>query len=94
MNQKLWKYLEFVGRLHGCGISTAHVDVDGTDKIFETWRPIRLAESAAIHKERMVSRRDDYGEDVIRMLEKGLEITAVKYIKPSINGDKKSKMHF
>jgi aspartyl-tRNA(Asn)/glutamyl-tRNA(Gln) amidotransferase subunit A len=56
------------------------VDLDGTDKIFETWRPIRLAESAAIHNEWMVSRLQDYGEDVRRMLEKGLEITAVRYI--------------
>ena len=28
----------------------------------------------------MISRHQDYGEDVIRMLEKGLEITAVHYI--------------
>jgi aspartyl-tRNA(Asn)/glutamyl-tRNA(Gln) amidotransferase subunit A len=71
----------FVDRLDGCGITTtSNVDVDGTDKIFETWRAIRLSESAATHNEWMVSRPQDYGEDVIRMLEKGLEIPAVKYI--------------
>jgi aspartyl-tRNA(Asn)/glutamyl-tRNA(Gln) amidotransferase subunit A len=70
----------FLDRLHGCGITTtSNVDVDGTDKIFETWRAIRLGESAAIHNEWMVSRPQDYGEDVIRMLEKGREITAVQY---------------
>jgi aspartyl-tRNA(Asn)/glutamyl-tRNA(Gln) amidotransferase subunit A len=73
-------FREFVDRLHHCGITTANVDVAATDKIFETWRPIRLSESAAIHNEWMISRRQDYGEDVIRMLEKGLEITAVNYI--------------
>jgi aspartyl-tRNA(Asn)/glutamyl-tRNA(Gln) amidotransferase subunit A len=74
-------FREFVDRLHGCGITTtSNVDVDGTDKIFDTWRPIRLAEATAIHNEWMVSRPQDYGEDVIRMLEKGQEITAVKYI--------------
>jgi aspartyl-tRNA(Asn)/glutamyl-tRNA(Gln) amidotransferase subunit A len=73
-------FTEFLGRLHGCGISTAHVDVAGTDKIFETWRAIRLGESAATHDEWMVSRPQDYGEDVITMLEKGLEITAVQYL--------------
>ena len=73
-------FREFVDRLHGCGITTSNFDLDGTDKIFETWRPIRLAEATAIHNEWMVSRLQDYGEDVIRMLEKGLEITAVKYI--------------
>lgn len=71
----------FVDRLHGCGITTtSNIDVDGTDKIFDTWRAIRLGESAATHDEWMVSRPQDYGEDVIRMLEKGQEITAVKYI--------------
>jgi aspartyl-tRNA(Asn)/glutamyl-tRNA(Gln) amidotransferase subunit A len=75
-------FREFVDRLHGCGISaTSNVDVDGTDKIFDTWRAIRLGESAATHDEWMASsRRQEYGEDVIRMLEKGQEITAVKYI--------------
>ncbi|HEU4823211.1 MAG TPA: amidase [Nitrososphaeraceae archaeon] len=74
-------FREFVDRLHDCGITiTSNVDVDGTDKIFETWRAIRLGESAATHDEWMVSRPQDYGEDVIRMLGKGLEITAVQYL--------------
>jgi aspartyl-tRNA(Asn)/glutamyl-tRNA(Gln) amidotransferase subunit A len=73
-------FREFVSRLDGCGMSTAHVDVDATDKIFETWRAIRLGESAATHDEWMVSRPEDYGEDVIKMLEKGQEITAVHYL--------------
>jgi aspartyl-tRNA(Asn)/glutamyl-tRNA(Gln) amidotransferase subunit A len=71
----------FVDRLNGCGITTAsNIDVQETDKIFETWRPIRLAEATSIHNEWMVSRPQDYGEDVIRMLQKGEEITAVRYI--------------
>jgi aspartyl-tRNA(Asn)/glutamyl-tRNA(Gln) amidotransferase subunit A len=71
----------FVDSLHCCGVTTiSNVDVIGTDKIFETWRPIRLGESAAIHNGWIVSRPQDYGEDIIRMLKKGLEITAVKYI--------------
>jgi aspartyl-tRNA(Asn)/glutamyl-tRNA(Gln) amidotransferase subunit A len=72
----------FVDRLHGCGITTvSNVDVDRTDKIFETWRPIRLAEATSIHDEWVASsRRQEYGEDVRRMLEMGLEITAVHYI--------------
>ena len=73
-------FREFVVRLHSFGITIANVDLDVTDKIFETWRPIRLAEATAIHNEWMVSRPQDYGEDVIRMLEKGFEISAVKYI--------------
>jgi aspartyl-tRNA(Asn)/glutamyl-tRNA(Gln) amidotransferase subunit A len=81
---KVMKVFEqFVDRLNGCGGITiiSNVDVQGTDKIFETWRAIRLGESAATHDEWMASpSRQDYGEDVIRMLEKGQEITAVHYL--------------
>jgi aspartyl-tRNA(Asn)/glutamyl-tRNA(Gln) amidotransferase subunit A len=74
-------FREFVNRLQGYGITTAsNVNVEETDKIFDTWRSIRLAESTAIHSKWMVSRRQEYGEDVIKMLERGQEITAVKYI--------------
>jgi aspartyl-tRNA(Asn)/glutamyl-tRNA(Gln) amidotransferase subunit A len=75
-------FREFVDRLDSCGITTvSNVEVDGTDKILETWRAIRLGESAATHDEWMASpSRQNYGEDVIRMLEKGQEITAVHYI--------------
>ncbi|MDQ3910045.1 MAG: amidase [Thermoproteota archaeon] len=74
-------FREFVDKLNGCGITTvSSVDVDQTDKIIETWRPIRLAEATSIHNDWMVSRRKDYGEDVIKMLDKGLEVRAVQYI--------------
>ncbi len=59
----------FVEELHNCGISTARVNVDGTDKIYETWRAIRLGESAATHSQWMTSRRQEYGDDVIAMLD-------------------------
>jgi aspartyl-tRNA(Asn)/glutamyl-tRNA(Gln) amidotransferase subunit A len=71
---------KFVDKLHACGISTEPVDVQKTDRIIDTWRAIRLGESAAVHKEWIESRRGDYGEDVIVMLERGMEITAVEYI--------------
>ena len=81
---KVMKVFEqFVDRLNGCGgiTTVSDVDVQGTDKIFETWRAIRLGESAATHDEWMASpSRQDYGEDVLRMLEKGQEIRVVHYI--------------
>ncbi|MDQ5843225.1 MAG: amidase, partial [Thermoproteota archaeon] len=74
-------FRDFVDKLNACGITTvSNVDVDQTDKIFETWRPIRLAEATSIHNDWMVSKRQEYGEDVIKMLEKGLEVRAVDYI--------------
>jgi aspartyl-tRNA(Asn)/glutamyl-tRNA(Gln) amidotransferase subunit A len=71
---------KFLDKLHACGISTEPVDVQKTDRIIDTWRAIRLGESAAVHKEWIESRREDYGENVIVMLERGMEITAVEYI--------------
>lgn len=74
-------FRSFVDRLQDCGIAvTSNVDVSGTDMILETWRVIRLSESAAIHSEWIVSRWDDYGDDVRKMLETGLEFRAAKYI--------------
>ena len=71
---------KFVDKLHGCGISTANVHIEQTDKIFHSWQAIRLGESAAVHNEWIKSRRGEYGENVIVMLEKGMEITAIQYI--------------
>jgi aspartyl-tRNA(Asn)/glutamyl-tRNA(Gln) amidotransferase subunit A len=85
----------FVDRLNECGITTvSNVDIEGTDKIFETWRPIRLAEATSIHSEWMVSRPQEYGEDVIRMLQKGQEITAVHYINALQKGRQEIKNAF
>jgi aspartyl-tRNA(Asn)/glutamyl-tRNA(Gln) amidotransferase subunit A len=71
---------KFVDKLHGCGISTAAVHIEQTDKIFPSWQAIRLGESAAVHNQWIKSRRGEYGENVIVMLEKGMEITAIQYI--------------
>ena len=71
---------KFVSKLHGCGISTDRVHVQHTDKMIDSWRAIRLGESAAVHREWIETRRKDYGDNVIGMLEKGMEITAVEYI--------------
>ena len=71
---------KFVSKLHGCGISTDRVHVQHTDKMINSWRAIRLGESAAVHRVWIETRRKDYGDNVIGMLEKGMEITAVEYI--------------
>jgi aspartyl-tRNA(Asn)/glutamyl-tRNA(Gln) amidotransferase subunit A len=71
---------KFVDRLQGCGISTSPVHVEQTDKIFDSWRAVRLGESAAIHEQWIKTRREEYGQNVVVMLEKGMEVTAVEYI--------------
>jgi aspartyl-tRNA(Asn)/glutamyl-tRNA(Gln) amidotransferase subunit A len=81
IDSKVMRIFEkFVDRLQGCEVSTFPVHVEQTDKIFDSWRAIRLGESAAIHEQWIKTRRGDYGENVIVMLEKGMEITAVEYI--------------
>jgi aspartyl-tRNA(Asn)/glutamyl-tRNA(Gln) amidotransferase subunit A len=71
---------KFVDRLQSCGISTSPVHVEQTDKIFDSWRAIRLGESAAVHEQWIKTRRGEYGQNVLVMLEKGMEVTAVEYI--------------
>jgi aspartyl-tRNA(Asn)/glutamyl-tRNA(Gln) amidotransferase subunit A len=71
----------FIGKLTESGISTVNVDLQETDKIFDTWRAFRLGESAAVHFDWLKTRPDEYGSDVLAMLKKGLDISAVDYIK-------------
>ena len=81
IDSKVMRVFEkFVDRLQSCEVSTFPVHVEQTDKIFDSWRAIRLGESAAVHEQWIKTRRGDYGENVIVMLEKGMEITAVEYI--------------
>jgi aspartyl-tRNA(Asn)/glutamyl-tRNA(Gln) amidotransferase subunit A len=81
IDSKVMRVFEnFVDRLQGCNVSTIPVHVEQTDKIFDSWRAIRLGESAAVHEQWIKTRRGDYGGNVIVMLEKGMEITAVEYI--------------
>ena len=79
MDRKVMEIFEgFVDKLHEVGISTYAVNLEETDKIYDTWRAFRLGESAAVHSEWMKTRREEYGSDVLAMLEKGLKITAVE----------------
>ena len=81
IDSKVMRVFEnFVDRLQGCNVSTIPVHLEQTDKIFDSWRAIRLGESAAVHEQWIKTRRGDYGGNVIVMLEKGTEITAVEYI--------------
>jgi aspartyl-tRNA(Asn)/glutamyl-tRNA(Gln) amidotransferase subunit A len=62
-------------------ISVFDVHIREVDKIYESWRPLRLGESAEIHLKWLQTRSEDYGEDVRRMLMKGTEVSAVDYIR-------------
>jgi aspartyl-tRNA(Asn)/glutamyl-tRNA(Gln) amidotransferase subunit A len=66
--------------MHGCGVSTVTVTLNETHKIYDAWKAFRLGESAAVHFSWLNSRRNEYGSDVLTMLERGTKITAVEYL--------------
>ncbi len=61
--------------------SVSDISIPESDKIYESWRPLRLGESAEIHSKWLQTRPEDYGEDVRKMLLNGMQVTAVDYIK-------------
>ena len=74
-------FFEFVDTIKSMDISVSDVHVGGADKIYESWRPLRLGESAEIHMKWLQTRPEDYGEDVRKMLMQGTEVSAVDYIR-------------
>ena len=74
-------FLDFVDTVKSMDISVSDVHIRGADKIYESWRPLRLGESAEIHMKWLQTRSEDYGDDVRRMLMQGTEVSAVDYIR-------------
>jgi aspartyl-tRNA(Asn)/glutamyl-tRNA(Gln) amidotransferase subunit A len=74
-------FFDFVDTIKSMDISVSDIHLEGTDKIYESWRPPRLGESAEIHQKWLQTRSEDYGEDVRRMLIQGTEVSAVDYIR-------------
>jgi aspartyl-tRNA(Asn)/glutamyl-tRNA(Gln) amidotransferase subunit A len=74
-------FLDFVDTVNSMDISISDVHISGADKIYESWRPLRLGESAEIHMKWLQARSEDYGDDVRKMLMQGTEVSAVDYIR-------------
>src|ERR1041385_2500721 len=74
-------FLDFIDTIKSMDISVFDVHIREVDKIYESWRPLRLGESAEIHLKWLQTRSEEYGEDVRRMLMKGTEVSAVDYIR-------------
>ena len=72
---------DFIDTIKSMDIIVSDIDIQETDKIYDSWAPIRLAEAAEIHLKWLETRAKDYGEDVRRMLIEGTKISAVKYIR-------------
>ena len=74
-------FFDFVDTIKSMDIYVSDVHLSGANKIYESWRPLRLGESAEIHMKWLQTRSEDYGEDVRKMLMQGTEVTAVDYIR-------------
>lgn len=56
------------------------LNLQNTDKYYNSWRNIRLAEATNVHLSWLNSRPDDYSPEVKEMLVQGKSISAVDYI--------------
>jgi aspartyl-tRNA(Asn)/glutamyl-tRNA(Gln) amidotransferase subunit A len=74
-------FFECVDNMKSSGIKVVDIHLKETEKIYESWRPIRLAESANIHSDWLNNRSGDYGEDVRNMLTRGTQVSAIEYIR-------------
>lgn len=74
-------FFDFIDTIKSMDISVSDVHVSGADKIYDSWRPLRLGESAEIHMKWLQTRSEDYGDDVRGMLMQGTEVSAVDYIR-------------
>jgi aspartyl-tRNA(Asn)/glutamyl-tRNA(Gln) amidotransferase subunit A len=70
----------FLERLRGMGVSVVEIEVKGIEKVREIWAPIRLGEAAAFHRRWFAATPSRYGEDLRRMIERGMAFSAVQYI--------------
>jgi len=76
-------FFEFVDALTSMDISSSVTDVHlrEADKIYESWRPLRLGESAEIHQHWLNTKSEEYSDDVRKMLIQGTEVSAIEYIR-------------
>jgi aspartyl-tRNA(Asn)/glutamyl-tRNA(Gln) amidotransferase subunit A len=70
----------FLERLARMGVSVVDMEVKGIERIQEIWAPIRLGEAAAFHRRWFEATPSRYGDDLRKMIERGLAFSAVQYI--------------
>jgi aspartyl-tRNA(Asn)/glutamyl-tRNA(Gln) amidotransferase subunit A len=65
----------------GLADSILEINLENTDKIYESWKSIRFAEATEIHMKWLTTRQYDYSNDVRKMLLEGNKISAINYIR-------------
>lgn len=73
-------FSRFVDGLTGMRCDVRSSDLPDTERIDDVWLPIRRGEMAAFHQQWFPALADQYGEDVRKAIESGMQIPAYKYI--------------
>ena len=73
-------FYQFLESIKSLGYKVFDLDLQNTERYYNTWRKIRYAEASEIHAHWLKTRKEDYSEEVREMLIQGTKISAVDYI--------------
>ncbi|MGC2668950.1 MAG: amidase [Candidatus Nitrosopolaris sp.] len=73
-------FYQFLESIKSLGYKVFDLDLQNTERYYNTWRKIRYAEAPEIHAHWLKTRKEDYSEEVREKLIQGTKISAVDYI--------------
>jgi aspartyl-tRNA(Asn)/glutamyl-tRNA(Gln) amidotransferase subunit A len=73
-------FYQFLENIKSLGYKVFDLDLQNTERYYDTWRKIRYSEASEIHAHWLKTRKEDYSEEVRDMLIQGTKISAVDYI--------------
>jgi aspartyl-tRNA(Asn)/glutamyl-tRNA(Gln) amidotransferase subunit A len=87
-------FYQFLESIKSLGYKVFDLDLQNTERYYDTWRKIRYSEASEIHAHWLKTRKEDYSEEVREMLIQGTKISAVDYIHAmrSINEELKKEL--
>lgn len=79
-SEVLESFEAFCKNLSSLGATLEDISISNLEIVRDTWAPIRMSEATAYHSNWLRTREKDYGADVLSMLKRGENYTAVDYI--------------
>ncbi|MGC1929799.1 MAG: amidase [Candidatus Nitrosopolaris sp.] len=73
-------FYQFLESLKSLGYKVFDIDLQNSEKYYNSWRYVRYAEASEIHAQWLKTRAEDYSEEVRDMLIEGTKISAIDYI--------------
>jgi aspartyl-tRNA(Asn)/glutamyl-tRNA(Gln) amidotransferase subunit A len=73
-------FRDFLQSVGNFAIFVKDIEISNIERIHNVWAAIRFAEAAAFHRDWLRTKSNEYGEDVLRMLNRGRQFSAVEYI--------------